>query len=468
MGKSHATNLKNLELRLPRYLLAEKCYDTIDLYEQQDHFGGVWNYSTEEKAGEVPVPQTDPHGPSEHPKRTKSPDANDGSASPPVFSTPMYDGLETNIPHELMEHSDHFTLQKHQLFPRWESVLDYLEQYASDVEHLVKFHTQVLDIRSSDRCGEMVWYVSSEDLVLGSKCRGEYDAVVVSNGHYNVPKIPNITGIESWHKVNPGIISHSKSFRNSLSFKGKKTMIVGFSASGLDITWQLLNAASLPILVSQKSQTPLEAPFSGVRHVAEIVEFLPPSYAKRAVRLADDTVEDEIDAVLFCTGYLYSFPFLNSVQPPLISTGERVQRLYKHIFRIDQPTLAFVGLPARIIPFRTFESQAAVIAKVWSSRLDLPSLQDMEQWESSGLKERGNGKAFHVLPFPQDFDYRNELVSWASQAPQLAEGKLPSKWAKQDYWVRERIPCIKKAFIAKGEDRRAIRTIGDAGFKYSE
>ena len=255
----------------------------------------------------------------------------------------MYYQLETNIPHTLMAYSDNPSLANDQLFPSRESVLRYLKEYADDVKHLIRYQTQVTEVRR-DRS---IWQVTSCSLLSDKSSTGSYDAVVVASGHYAVPYVPNIKGIKQWNEAYPGRISHSKFYRQPEEFAGKKTIIVGNSASGLDISTQISPCCVSPLIISQRSISPLSDGHTSNDKVvmAQIIEFLcpHPSSPERAVRFADGHVEQNIDAILFCTGYHHSYPFLSSLQPPLITTGERVHGLYKHIFYTDNPTLAFVG-----------------------------------------------------------------------------------------------------------------------------
>lgn len=55
----------------------------------------------------------------------------------------------------------------------------------------------------------------------------------------------------------------------------------------------------------------------------------------------------QVDTVVWCTGYSYSFPFLEGsdlLTPPL---SERVHPLYEQLFHVKHPSLSFVGLPQR-------------------------------------------------------------------------------------------------------------------------
>jgi len=411
-----------------RGILTESDGVSIDIFEQQASFGGVWNY-------------------------------------PNDIEGPMYERLETNIPHCLMKYSDAPSLEAHQLFPSREVVFRYLEEYAEDIRHLVTFQTQVIRIGPKTQQAQSGWVVQFKSLISHEVSERDYDAVVVANGHYSVPTLPEIKGINEWAQANNGIVSHSKFYRRPEPFTDKKVIIVGNSASGIDIGSQIATVCKHPVLNSTRSDSPLPYEAKYKEQVPEIVEFLPPTRGTRAVLFANGRIEKDIDAILLCTGYFYSLPFLSSISPKLISTGNRVQNLYKHLLYIPDPTLAFVGLPSKIIPFRTVEGQAAVIARVWSGQLRLPSKLEMCQWEETVIAERGIGKPFHVLPFPRDLEYHNDMVAWASSA-QEGPSKVPPKWTEKETWLRERFPAIKKAFADQGEERHTVRTVEELGFDY--
>lgn len=374
----------------------------------------------------------------------------------------MYERLETNIPHSIMRFSDLPSLEDHQLFPGREVVKQYLEDYGEDVRHLVSFQTQVMDIRQTRPGAHQVRLKNLQTNTVYEKI---YDAVVVANGHYSVPSVPKIRGIKEWNRANPGVISHTKSYRSLGPFTGKKVIIVGNGASGTDIASQIGQVSKCPLLMSQRSESILTTAASYKEIVPEIMEFLPYSQGTRAVRLADGRVEEDVDAILFATGYFYSFPFLSSLESKLISTGERVHSTYQHLFYIDDPTIAFIGLPLKIVPFRLDEAQAAVVARLWAGRLELPSTKEMRRWEEGVIAERGAGKAFHDLSFSKEFEYHDELLDLATRAIGRG-GKVPIRWSAKERWARERIPAIKRAFADKGDARHGIKTLQELGFKY--
>lgn len=446
-----------------KYLWAEDAFHTIDIFEQQGSLGGVWNYSNVDELDTTPIPQTNPHQPVEEPRWQKADQHAVGKVGlRPCFSSPMYDNLESNLPHYVMKHTDDSSLEDHQLFPEREAVLSYLEHYAAGIANLVYFHTQVLDCRSMADG----WSLTVKDLLTGRHAQKKYDAVVIATGHYSVPKVPDIKGLKEWDRAYPGIISHSKLYRSPKAYADKKTIVIGNAASGTDIARHVATTARLPVLLSQRSEPPKQDEIDDQEVLPQIVEFLPPSRKCRAVRFADGRVETDVDAIVFCTGYFFNYPFLSSLKPPLIETGERVKDVYQHLFSIHHPSLAFVGLPCKIIPFRTFEGQASVIAAVWSNRLSLPSRSEMQSWDALRSKDLEPG-AFHILPAPKDLEYHNEMVDWASKAMKADQKWLPPKWDKKAFWLRDKIPMIRKQFAAHGRDRNHLRTLEDLGYDYA-
>ena len=431
------------------------------MYEQRAYFGGAWNYSTETSFGKTDIPQINPKQPLQSPIQV-------GHEEEPKFASPMYDQLQTNIPNNIMRHSGKSFPADSQLFPRRETVLQYLRDYAKSVKSCVKFQHQVLDIqRQSSEAADTLWLVRSQNLKTKKETADQYDAIVIASGHYTVPYIPDIDGIKRWSEAYPEIISHSMHYKNPETYRGKKVVVVGNSASGLDISTQISTTSKKPLLVSQRSKPDWSS--GDVPHkqdVPEIVEFLPPEIHQRAVRFKSGHVETGIEAVLFCTGYLYSYPFLSRpLHSELIEDGFRVQHLYQHIFYIEDPTLVFLALPMKVIPFPLSEVQAAVVARVWSRRLELPSKVDMYKWENTLVATNGTGKGFHTLGFPRDFDYMNYLHDLAAQTAQNI-GRMPPRWNAKEAWARERVPAIKHAFAEKGEERHRIRTMEQLGYDY--
>lgn len=424
------------------------------------------------------VPQVNPHSGLEKPVWVKSAKSME---KVPIFLSAIYKLLETNIPRSLMRYSEMDFPDNVQLFPKHDDVQQYLEVYAQDVRDLVSFNTQVIGVRKTgvrdgDGPGNITagWQVETLHLPSGRQTTNIYDAVVVGSGHYSVPHIPDIPGASNWNAKYPGSISHSKYYRIPEVYVGKKVIVVGNSASGLDISSQIITVCSAPLLLSSKTESYLAPGFKAnpnIEHVQEIIKF---DAENQSITFKNGRVEQGVDAILFCTGYLYSLPFLEALEPNPIGDGTRVEHTYQHLFYTPDPTLAFLTLPQRIIPFPLAEVQAAVLARTFSGRLSLPSEADMKAWEAQTIAEQGSDGEFHTLQFPKDANYINLLYDWAASAEHRAglenngSGKMAKRWGAWEFWARERFPSIRKAFIEKGEERKKVRTLEEVGFDFNK
>lgn len=82
----------------------------------------------------------------------------------------------------------------------------------------------------------------------------------------------------------------------------------------------------------------------------------------------DGTVEEDIDVIIFATGYTFSFPFL---EDSLVKVDDNMVSLYKYMFppHLEKATLACIGLiqPLGSI-FPTVELQARWVTRVFKGK----------------------------------------------------------------------------------------------------
>lgn len=520
-----------------KYLLAENAFDTIDIFEQRSNVGGIWNLSKPVKSRQLPIPQTD--------SKYGTGETNDKNSL--EFESPLYDYLETNIPKSLMAYSDSPFDEQLPLFPGHADVLEYLERYAEPVKHLIHFNTQVTDVSPGDAYTSFgpKWNVTTKNLETEETLQSQYDAVIVANGHYTVPHVPAVLGLAGWHQRYPDTVFHSKAYRRPEDYKTKKVLVIGNSASGLDIAAQLASCASHPVYLASRSASQLAPKGGGPawrKDIAEIEEFLGSEH-NRAVRTKTGEVFDGFDIVIFATGYFYAYPFLsdrpkssatnsNATSPPdsatasdsdespaedilsttrttkidpagngltnITTSGLRTYDVYKHFLHVQYPNLALPVLNLKIIPFPLAENQAAVIARLWSGRLTMPSKHDMQAWEqdeearllaahrlraapdtSTGdsvatLREDADESlryegGFHTLIYPEDANQINTLYDWAASAQPRkgldndGAGKLGTRWMEYQVWLRGQFPDIKAAYAKRGDERTNVTDLDMLG-----
>ncbi|KAI1126398.1 hypothetical protein F5Y10DRAFT_244926 [Nemania abortiva] len=438
---------------------------------------------------------------------------------PPVFPNPMYDDLHTNIPHTLMRYSDlGFTADRKgkgthegcEIFPPRQVVQEYLLQYARDVRHLVRFSTQVVDVSlqtpsSSPPAEPRIrdkWTIRSTNLLTDISRTEAYDAVVVASGHYSAPCIPSVAPeISAFNTAHPGVISHSKAYRTASVFAGKHVVVVGSGPSGQDIASQIAAVCASPLIISARSPIPDDVSAhlgvgGKVRIVGPIKHFLinekgievssAPTSSSAGSEDGGETAESErisdIDAIVFCTGYLYTFPFfsessLPASTPPLITDGRRVHGVARHFLHTYHPTLVFPALPYKIIPLPLAEAQAAVFSRLWSNRLPLPSHEELQNWVREDEEGRGfegkrvsrAGKSFHTFPKGGDALYINALHDWAMRAHEdqndggenkKGRGKEPPFWGEEELWQRSIYAQAKMQFEKTGRKAKTLEELG--------
>jgi cation diffusion facilitator CzcD-associated flavoprotein CzcO len=437
-------------LAAAKYLRAQGSFEHVIIFEQQDQAGGIWNYS-QQATKRTTVPQTSPFvGPEAPFRKTAS-----SSKEAPVFPSALYDDLHANIPKSLMNFSDQKFPDDAWIYPSRQAIQQYLLEYAQDVRGLIRFCFQVKKITLQRQDDLDKWHLEAHSTVGDETISDIFDAVVVANGHYAVPFIPLLPNVEAFQKTHPSVIIHSNQYRTANAFSGKKTLVVGNGPSGLDIARQVNVVSKGQTLISVKAPTPAAVlGHAGCSEVAEIEEFLP---AQRGVRFRDGHVEVDIDTIIICTGFLFSYPFLPGLQEKLLTSGRGVHGLYKHLFSIEHPTLAFPALNMKAVPWPVAEAQAAAFAAVWSNNLELPPVAEMQQWTRN--LEVTQGEPLHVFfTLAQDGEYINEMHDWAVQASHL--GKQPPRWNDELLWQRRIFTEGKRMFEQQGCKATTLEELG--------
>ncbi len=355
----------------------------IVCYERQSDWGGLWNFTW--RTG------TDEHG-------------------EPVHSS-MYRYLWSNGPKECLEFAD-YTFDEHfkqpiPSFPPRAVLEDYIvgRAKASGVRQWIRFETPVRRVSYDDASGK--FSVTAEDLKAEKQSTETFDYVVVATGHFSVPNIPYFEGVETF----PGRVLHSHDFREAREFAGEDLLVVGSSYSAEDIGLQCHKYGAKSVTFSYRSGA------MGFKW--------PDSMEERPllVRLDDKTAHfkdgssKQVDAIILCTGYLHSFPFLedslrlrtrNRLYPP---------GLYKGIVWIDNPKLMYLGMQDQYYTFNMFDAQAWYARDVMLGRIALPSKDEMAKDSAAWVaREEALEDPFQDIDFQTD--YTKELAA-ATDYPKI-------------------------------------------------
>ncbi|KAL4807727.1 hypothetical protein BDV18DRAFT_158932 [Aspergillus unguis] len=403
-------------------LIDETTFTRIRVFERRDRVGGLWHYD----------PSPDPFPvPGEADPRTTIPTALP-AFTPPVAEdktarTGIHDLLDSNVGSGTMA----FT---HTPFPEINSagsvrqlgrknpsrpfrvVSAYLEDLARPYLEYISFNTTVERVEKGP---DGKWRVTARQAGHFHRSQPaeywwseEFDAVIVASGHYNVPFIPEIEGLDRGIlEKYPTVFEHSKSFRNANDYVDKKVVVVGGNISSADLIVDLHNIVQPPLYLSQR----------GANEALQNVFTLPNVEQKPTLSRVDSgTAVENIDKLVFATGYRLVYPFLI---PDPVTPSNRVAGFYQHVFRIGDPSLALVGQVRGALSFRVYEYQAVAVARYFAGHngKPLPSAQEQDEWEVARLKYKGPSALFHEIK-PDFKEYFEWLRGVAGPAVQGTKG----------------------------------------------
>ncbi|GJN10530.1 hypothetical protein PR202_ga28629 [Eleusine coracana subsp. coracana] len=320
----------------------------VTVLEQNDGVGGQWLYD----------PKVDPGEPL-------------GLAG---VHSGIYASLRLIVPREVMSFSDFPFYPRDggdgRRYPGHGEFLRYIREFCDvfGVMDAVRLNTTVLRVAAMANDGSLRWTVRS------CTRRGEND-----DGHHggkrcSTPLSSPSARMDNWRRRH----LHSHSYRVPDSFRGEVVVAVGCHESGKDIAVDLSKVA-MEVHISVKSVDDVAA---GMRktvsrhhnlHLRPQIDCL----CEDGTVVFADGARVVGDSVIYCTGYDYSYPFLDTGGAVTVDDN-RVGPLFKHTF---PPALApehsFVGVPKKVVVPRFYEVQAKWVAQVLSGRRRLPLVEKM-------------------------------------------------------------------------------------------
>ncbi|XP_055891637.1 uncharacterized protein LOC106078289 [Biomphalaria glabrata] len=362
--------------------VASRHHFEVTCFEQSSRVGGTWIYT--ERTG------SDQNG-------------------LPVHSS-MYKNLRTNLPVQCMAFPDFPFKSTRPSFVKHEVVQEYLEDYAShfDLFKHIKFQTLVKWIQPVNMQSELKklqWEVTTCDVVNKIEHQPElFDAILVCNGHYADPLIPDIPGIETFS----GQVYHSHDYRVPETFSDKVVVILGAGSSGQDIALELAPYSKWVYLSHKKPLLASKLP-ENLTQKPGIEKILSSS-----VHFNDDSLVTA-DVLLFCTGYNYNYSFLAPQCGVQVVDG-RVTGLFKHLFCTKFPTLAVIGVCKVIVPFPMFDVQIRLFRSVLEGTCVLPSKESMDEDTENDYRKRleeGMPHRYAHTMSSLQFNYNDDLADMA-------------------------------------------------------
>ncbi|XP_024430260.2 flavin-containing monooxygenase 5 isoform X1 [Desmodus rotundus] len=351
----------------------------------------------------------------------------------------IYKSLVINTSKEMMCFSDYPIPDHFPNFMHNSQVLEYMRMYAKEFDLLkyIQLKTTVCSVKKRpDFSTSGQWEVVTES--EGKKKVNVFDGVMVCTGHHTNAYLPleSFPGIETFK----GQYFHSRDYKSPESFTGKRVIIIGIGNSGGDLAVEISHVAKQVFLSTRRGAWILNRiadqgyPFDVLFH-SRLKHFLKKicgqslmntylekrmnqrfnhemyglkpkhrplsqhptvnddlpnriisglvkvkgnvkEFTETAAIFEDDTREDDIDAVIFATGYSFAFPFLEDY----VKVVKNKISLYKKVFppNLEKPTLAIIGLIqplGAIMPIS--ELQGRWVTQVFKGLKTLPSQSEM-------------------------------------------------------------------------------------------
>ena len=205
-----------------------------------------------------------------------------------------------------------------------------------------------------------------------------------------------------------GLVMHSQNYRHPETFKDMDVVLVGAGPSGWDISLDMATSARKIYLSYSQSMIQNCKMGDNIEHVPLVQSVS----SDGMVHFTGGTTR-KADAILLCTGYKYSFPFLSTECGVTVDTmGKRVNSLYKDVFHTTFTSLCFVGITDLISAFPVLALQARAVASVLGGKVLLPSREEMEadiDNEREELKDAGMAPHYIHLLATKQGPYCDEL-----------------------------------------------------------
>ncbi|KAF2763672.1 FAD/NAD(P)-binding domain-containing protein [Teratosphaeria nubilosa] len=422
-------------------LMRERRFDLVRVFERRNGPGGCWSADgkpppTISNIRELATRSAD--GPLQPPKTL--PAVVPRSHQHRFSEATVYPYLETNVVAEAMQFTEEpFPTELTNLtkdlygpqspFRHWKAVQRYIESLVQRRGYgdLVSYDTFVENVVKNGAA----WTVTlrKAGAVYDYWWQEEFDAVVVANGHYNVPFIPAVDGLELLEKSRPGSVIHSKQFRGRHMYRDRRVVVVGASVSAADIAFDLTNVAKLPVhavVINHRANVYFgDEAFKhpNIQRQHSLVKVV-----GRTAHFEDGTYVEDVDHFIFGTGYTWTLPFLPSV--PI--RNNRVPDLYQHVVWQHDSTLLFVGAVNAGLTFKIFEWQAVYAARLLAERGTLPPLDERVRWEKERIEARGDGPKF-ALVYPDFEEYFETLRRLAGDGDGV--GRQLPKFQRE--WFRD-------------------------------
>jgi dimethylaniline monooxygenase (N-oxide forming) len=343
-----------------------------------------------------------------------------------------YRSLHINSARKLMSYRAFPMPEDYPDYPSHWQVAKYFDDYVQrfGLGELITFRTEVVAAEPVDGGWEVT--VEGPD---GERETRPYRAVLVANGHHWNPRWPEppFPGSEGFD----GEQMHVHHYREPDVLVGKRVLVLGIGNSAVDVAVESSRIADRTFLAMRRGAYVLPK-FLGGKPIDEaspaVMSYLPLAVQRfffarllnvaigdmtdyglpkpdhklleahptvssellprlghgdievrpnidrfaggRSVRFVDGS-EEEIDLVVYCTGYRITFPFL---APEVFEAPDNRMPLYGRVVSVERPGLFFIGFIQPLGPIMPIaEAQSEWVADLLAGAAALPSAAEMRK-----------------------------------------------------------------------------------------
>jgi len=360
-------------------------------------------------------------------------------------TSPMYQGLRTNLPREIMAFREKPWEGPGNSYVTHDQVLEYLQAYKNDfdLDQYINYGSKVTQLTMLPRTTSRIstetekWpKIQLEWETVNDHKTADFDAVCVANGHYALPSVPHLPGREHFQ----GKIIHSIEYDEPSVFQNQTVVCIGGRASGSDLAREISQFAT-KVYLSDTTMESIQV-VGNVTWVPRTV-FVNPGGTLQFDH--DCQLKPTVDVIIFCTGYDYHLPFVNgqsNIDLENVPGERRISPLFEQLWHARYPNLSFHGLPHSIIPFPLFELQAEAVTGQFLGRFQLPPCDQRLQEAArdaiqGGSKNTGRVQDTHYLGSAQ-WEYCRTLAKYAGLLDEGMEHYIATNEAIWDHSGRER------------------------------
>src|SRR3954453_810755 len=337
-----------------------------------------------------------------------------------------YSSLYINTSRKVMEYKAYPMPQDYPDYPHHTQIAEYFDDYVDHFElrDNIRFNAEVTNVEPVDGGG---WNVT-----LGDGTTSRYGAVLVANGHHWNPRMPE----PPFPGELDGTVMHAHDYKTAEGCEGRNVLVLGIGNSATDIAVETSRVSKMTYLSMRRgawgvpkylkgvpvdelgppltTRLPLalqrllymrmlktaQGPMEGYdlpkpdlklleAHPTISADLLgrighgrvtPKPNIERLegdrVRFVDGSVE-QIDRIVYCTGYRITFPFLPD---GLVDGPDTRTPLYRRVAPPDLPGLYFIGLIqplGAIMPLA--EAQSEWVADILEGSSALPDPDHMRR-----------------------------------------------------------------------------------------